>query len=442
MKNVIQVVKENKKAGITLSVMFCIALLYNIFTPYTTDDFSYMLSFADGARITNPLQIFGSLWDHYLTINGRILPHFFVQFLLIFPKWVFNILNAGLFVYLIWLVLSIVEEKKFSMLMFVAVVLAFWIYVPAYGQIFLWLTGSANYFWAFLISLLYMRCYINLMQKPEHCLDNKGIAILSLFSLFFGAYSEMVSFPVIFICFIMMCVTMWQEHNIKKYWKYCIPIMTGAIGYLTLVLSPGAASRDKEITLGRIFKNLIDIFESYYTCVKPLLVIWAVFLMIAVYFKISKKAIIISVCFFMINIISMAMLSVASYVVSRHYAVPVFYLLVAITVLMQEVRDKGSVGCVPYCICAYLVVMSLWSLWEGTYDIYDVYRQNTQREAYIYEQVANGEEVVTVTMIRPLTKYSCKYELSDIGPVEASIWPNPEIARYYGLKMIYGVEPY
>ena len=121
---------------------------------YILDDFSYMLNFANGTRITNPLQIIPSLWDHYLTINGRVLPHVFVQFLLMFPKWIFNCINAGIFVALTFLVLNIAENKKFSTPMFIAVQVAFWIYVPAYGQIFLWLTGSANYSWAFYISLL------------------------------------------------------------------------------------------------------------------------------------------------------------------------------------------------------------------------------------------------------------------------------------------------
>ncbi len=441
MKQAIQGIKQDRKVVITVCIMFLTAFLYNAFTPYTTDDYCYMLNFANGSRITNPLQIFESLWDHYLTIHGRILPHFFVQLILMLPKWVFNIINAFVFTAIIWMMLEIGGKKKFSIVMFAAAAIGFWIYVPAYGQIFLWLTGSINYSWAFLFSLIYMKFYINLYQKPDKRLSKKGIFWLSFYSLFFGAYSELVSFPVVFICFILVCLVMLEKRSVKKYWQYCIPMVTGAIGYLTMLLSPAESSRQAEFSIGAIFKSLIDIFESYYTCAKPLLFAWAILLAVAVYIKADKKVMVVSGCFLLISLISMSMLSIASYVVSRHYAIPVFYLLVAVTVLMQEIRDKGSVGCIPYCICAYLIVASLWSLWEGTYDIYDVYRQNTQREAYLYEQAANGEEVVTVTMIRPLTKYSCKYDLSDIGPVEASAWPNPEIAKYYGLKMIYGVEP-
>ena len=434
-------IKQNKKVWILLGGMFFVAFLYNMFTPYTTDDFCYMLNFANGTRITNPLQIFESLWDHYLTIHGRIMPHFLIQLILMFPKWVFNFFNAGVFVALIWLMLGLGGKKKCSVLIFLAVAVGLWIYTPAYGQIFLWLTGSINYCWAFFFSLLYMKVYIKLYQMPEKRMTTKKLIGFSIASLFFGAYSELISFPVVFLCFVLVCLVMFEKKSIKKYWTYVIPVITAAMGYLTMLLSPAESSRQAELSLGFIFKNFIQIFESYYTCAKPLLFMWAILLTIAIYMKAEKKVLVISGSCFAISLISMSMLSIAGYVVSRHFAIPIFYLITAVVVIMQEIRDKGTIGCVPYCICAYLLVAGIWSLWEGTYDIYDVYRQNTSREAYLYEQVEKGEEVVTVTMIRPLTKYSCKYELSDIGPVERSDWPNPEIAKYYGLKMIYGVEP-
>ena len=229
--------------------MFLIALVYNAMSPYTTDDYSYMLSFSNGERITNPFQIFGSLWSHYLYIHGRILPHFFVQLLMIFPKWVFNIINDAAFVWMIWLMLHVVEKKKFSLLMFIAVPIALWIYIPAYGQIFLWMTGCMNYCWAYIFSLIYMKIYIRLFKKPDQLLENKGIAILSVYSLFFGAYLELISFPTVFVCFIIVCLVMLEKHSIKRYWKYCIPMVTGAMGYLTMLFSPAESTRQAEFSL-------------------------------------------------------------------------------------------------------------------------------------------------------------------------------------------------
>ena len=121
MQKVVGKIKNNKMTVISVLGIFLIAVFYNALSPYTADDYSYMLNFSDMSRITNPFQIFPSLWDHYLTVNGRILPHFFVQFFMIFPKWVYNIVNALVFVGLIWMMLNFVEKKKFSVLMFIAV---------------------------------------------------------------------------------------------------------------------------------------------------------------------------------------------------------------------------------------------------------------------------------------------------------------------------------
>lgn len=441
MQKIVQKIKENKKMVIAAAILFLAAFFYNLLSPYTTDDYSYMFSFADGARITNPLRIFESLQSHYMHIHGRILPHFFVQLILMFPKWIFDILNAGAYLLLVILVLQVPCKKKFSTLLFFAVPVAFWVYIPDYGQIFLWLTGSINYCWAFILSLLYMKVYVNLFQNPQKKLAGKGILALSVFSLFFGAYSELVSFPVIFICFLIVCMVMWEKHTIRAYWSYVIPIAAGAAGYLTMLLSPAETTRQGTFALSLIFKRFIDIFETYYQCAGTLLILWAVFMVLANYFKADKKQIIVSVCLFAVNLISMAMLSVASYVVPRHFAIPIFYLLASIITLMQSLRGRGQIECVSYCVCAYIITISIWSIWEGTYDIYDVNRRQQEREAYIYEQIESGNnEVLTVPIIRPLTKYSCKYDLMDIRTDDADPWPNAEIAKYYGLKKIYGQE--
>jgi len=350
--------------------------------------------------------------------------------------------NAMAYVFLVHLMLGITGKHKFSVLMYIAVPIAFWAYMPAYGSVFLWLTGSANYFWGYLFSLLYMKVYIDLYRNPMKTFSNKGIWIFSVCSALFGAYSEMISFPVVFICFVILCILIYEEKEIKKYWKYVIPIVTAAAGYLTMVFCPAEVTVKEGLSLGYLFKNFIDIFETYYLCTQSLLIIWAILFVLAVWFKSDRKARVISICFLAISVISMAMLSVARYVVARHYATSVFFMIAAVVVLMQSLRGKGNVESIIYCICAYVIMSNLWNLWDGTYDIYDIHRRCAERDAYIYEQVNSGnDDVLTVPVITPLTKYSCKYDLIDIRIDDADPWPNAEIAKYYGLGKIYGIKP-
>lgn len=441
MEKIKKAVKAEKGTVVVIGLLFLIAFIYNTFSPYATDDYAYMYSAVTGERIINIFQIFPSLWDDYLNIHGRVVPHFFLQFFLIGPKWIFNLVNAGMYVLLIWLMLNVVRyEKRSHILLWLAVSIALWTFVPAYGQIFFWMSGTVNYSWCYVFALIYLKIYISLYFNPEKSLDKKTLTVFCIYSFFFGAYSELVSFAVVFISFLLLCMTMYEKKCIKKYWNYAIPTLTAAAGYLTMLLSPAQENRKGDLTLGAIFRKLIDIFETYYQLTEILLAVWAVLLVIAVCYSVDRKKIIVSIALFGVNFISMAMLSVASYAVGRHYANCVIFLITAILMLMQALCEKGRIGCVSYCICAYVLVTGIWGLWEGTYDIYSVYRQHTEREAYIYEQrdSVDGDVVVYVPLITSATKYSCKYDLLDMQTTDIEPWPNTAIAKYYGIKEIYG----
>ena len=436
--------KENKWTTVTIGVMFFIALLYNTMSPYAADDYSYMFSAVTGEKISNIFQIVISLMDDYLKVNGRVLPHFFVQFFMIFPKWVFNLVNAAMYMALIGLLLN---KNKNGMkdnsrpVLWLAVAIAMWVFLPAYGQVFLWMTGSINYSWSYVFALIYLYFYRRVYLSPSDVLNGKQIVGLSVYSFFFGAYSAQVSFATVFVSFLILCMLMYSERAVKKYVHYVIPVITAAAGYLTMILSPAETERLPEMSSGGIFKRVIDIFETYYMSARTLLIVWAVLLAVSIYFKIKRKEMVISAAFVVISIVTMGMLGAASYVVARHYTNSLFFLLAANIVLVQALTEKGNAKVVPYCICAYLLTANIWVVWEGTYDIYSTYKQHQEREAYICEQRDSGNgDVVYVPMIRPLTKYSCKYDLTDLQTNDTYVWPNSAVAKYYGIEKIYGID--
>ena len=43
-------------------------------------------------------------------------------------------------------------------------------------------------------------------------------------------------------------------------------------------------------------------------------------------------------------------------------------------------------------------------------------------------------------MITLLTKYSCKYDLTDLQVDDTYVWPNSAVAKYYGIGKIYGIK--
>lgn len=442
MQKLTRQMKLNMNLTVIIVCTFFVALLYNVLSPYTADDYSYMFSSVTGERITNVFQIFPSLLDNYLKMNGRVLPHFFLQILLIGPKWIFNVVNSAMYVWLLWLMQRMNGNKKdVDLLLWITSAVGLWIFLPAYGQVFLWMSGSVNYSWTFVFSLVFISFYIRLLKKPHELLKKKSIIGLCIYGFFFGAYSPQLSFSTVFVSFLILCVVIYEEKEIKKYLIYVIPVVTAALGYLTMILSPAETERLPEMTPGVMLTRVLDIFETYYSGMRMLLGVWAVLLVLAFYFGVNKKEIIISIAFLLISMLSMAVLFAASYIVGRHYANADFFVLMANLVLMQSLIKKGKVGCVAHCICAYLLITSIWILWLGTYDIYNTYKQQQARDSYVYEQIEQGNiHTIYVTKILPETKYSCKYDLADLHADDTQVWPNYAIAAYYGIEEIYSIE--
>ena len=104
--------KKNRKLYISLFVIFLVALVYNVLSPFTTDDYSYMYSFATNERITSLFQVFPSMVTHYAEMNGRTAPHFLAQCLLIFPKAVFNVANSLMFTAFVYLIYKVTSSSK------------------------------------------------------------------------------------------------------------------------------------------------------------------------------------------------------------------------------------------------------------------------------------------------------------------------------------------
>ena len=95
--------KSRKTVGICLICLFVLMLGLNILTPMMVDDYIYAFSFKNGQRITSIGQIVGSMQQHYITMNGRLISHSLVQIMLMMPAWIFDILNAWMFCVLIYM---------------------------------------------------------------------------------------------------------------------------------------------------------------------------------------------------------------------------------------------------------------------------------------------------------------------------------------------------
>ena len=156
----------------------------------------------------------------------------------------------------------------------------------------------------------------------------------------------------------------------------------------------------------------------------------------------NKTEILIALSFFFISVISSGMLMIASYLPERSLANGIVFLLIGIVQLLQLLRGHVRLECISLCVCIYLLVSSLMSYWEGSYDIYRVHKEQAVRDAAIENSVNSGSMTIGVPIITSTTKYSCKYGLLDLNGKDADEpFPNVYIAKYYGLDKIYVIYP-
>ena len=437
--------KISKKQLFTFIFLFILAFLFNYWTPYVADDYTYMYNMANGQRITSVFQIFPSLAVHYMQYgNGRVVSHFFVMLFLMAPKVIFDLLNALIFVFFISFIFRLTARKKsFSVLLLLAIPTLFWLYIPAYGQVFLWQTGCINYMWGYLFALIFINVYVELLRGHSILNRKWKLIVFCLFTLLFGNYSENVSFSVIFTGFLLLCITMYQQKSIKKYLTYVLPVISGAIGYLVLLLSPsGSAKFSDNLSLSALVKNGIDLFTTYYSMCKFPLILFFVLLCIAVYYKMDKNEIIIALSFLFISFVAAAMLILASYLPERSLANSIIFLLFGIIQLLQLLRGTNRLECASLCVCVYLLVSSLLTFWDGSYDIYRVHKEQAARDERIENSIASEDLTLGVPIITSTTKYSCKYGLLDLNPEDSNEpFPNVYMAKYYGLDKIYVIYP-
>ena len=353
-------------------------------------------------------------------------------------------MNAFIFVLLILSIYHLTSHKKAcSLLLFFAIPTLLWLYMPAYGQIFLWLDGSINYMWSYLFALLFLSVYITLLRGKSLLNQTWKLILFCVFTFLFGNYSENVSFSVIFTGFLLLCITMYRQKSIRKFFIYIFPIACGALGYLILLLSPsGSAKFSENLSLSLLFKNAIEIFTEYYNACRIPLILFFVLLGIAIYHKLNKTEILIALSFFFISVISSGMLMIASYLPERSLANGIVFLLIGIVQLLQLLREHVRLECISLCVCIYLLVSSLMSYWEGSYDIYRVHKEQAVRDAAIENSVNSGNMTIGVPIITSTTKYSCKYGLLDLNGKDAKDpFPNVYVAKYYGLDQIYVIYP-
>lgn len=429
--------------ALLLTAVFGVMLCGNLLTDKFADDFAYVFSFADGTPIRSFSGLLSSMREHYLTVNGRVIAHAFVQVFENLPKGVFAAVNAGMFTLSLALGYTLCTGKaKRSNFMLLGLFAAIWIYMPAFGQVNFWLDGACNYLWAQVFSLLFLLPYVRFFEKRPVFLD-AGHAVkkilFTLYALIMGAYSENLSGAALFMAILLLVLVRCDQKR-KVPFTAMLPILTGIAGYAAMVFSPGELqSKNAGFSALRILYQTEKVADRFH-------VIWVVIAALVVLFFISaalhvdKKRLLLAGVLTCGGVGAGLIFALARFYPYRSLAGAMLLLTLACGVLARALLEAKKAKPAILCLLTLLTLSLCYHCPHGMKDVYLVHTAVAENRQLLLEQKEAGETDIRLPVLAAETKYSAVDGLIYLSTSNADYWSNLYMAKYYGVGSILGTE--
>lgn len=421
---------------IICALIFLFMAALNFLTPKCVDDYAYMISLVTIKPISSFSDIFASLQNHAYSINGRLAAHFFVYLFDWMPKPVFNIVNAAVFLCLILLAGKFCKcGTEHSTLLFVFIFCCIWYFEHDFGQVNLWLTGSCNYLWGIVLSLVYLAPFFDRYVSGKKIDSFVSAVFFIIFSFLSGAYNEVTASSTVFISVLFILVIVFRRNEHPE-WYYYASVLAACIGFVTMFLSP--AQSEKAAEAPGFAARLVAAAEMYFAY-WPLILCWIV---IFLYFVSRHKpaaetsdALFLSGIFMLGSLAANFVLVFASSYAGRCAAPGLVLLIIALGILLGRL-DTGNAGNAAFVIMLLIIPFAAYNTVFGVYDILRTGQEMRQNVSTIINAQESGETSVEIPCVYPSTKYSAIFNLKYIDTETPYIWPNENMATYYGIESV------
>lgn len=421
-----------------LAAVFAGMLILNFWTPYAADDFNYLIHFGTKEPLRSLADVAESMYIHSLNMNGRVLSHTFAQLLGMAPKALFNVLNAALYtmlMYLIWRAAGFGHKKSPALLAMIC--MAFFAFLPVFGQVCLWFVGAANYLWALVWGMCFLLPFLRRYLAGDDGLKGWRFPLYCLGCVLFGSYSEITSFVCIYLAAALLVLARLLKGTPLKH-RLWLGWLLACVGYCVLLVIPAerSAKQASGMDLQLLLTNFLRASAMLLRHCGLLLAVFCVLLLLALKRRGDRDRLVLSVLLLTGALGGNYMTVVASYYPARCLATSALLLLLACAMLLRP----HLTGTVPRTAGGILAAVFLIQAWFGVSDIYRCHRDFLAREAVIVAAAEAGETRVTAEIVQARTPYSVFWEVRDLSTEDPTTWPNFAMGKIYGIEIL-GIYP-
>ena len=440
-------VKLNKKKIFICSIIitFLVMLTLNNLTPLLADDYEYLY------KTKSWMTILIDEYNQYMTWTGRSVVHIIARIFLLLPKGIFNVFNALAYTIVTYLVYRLTlqkQDEKYNSFRFIIIQVLFWLFTPAFGEVFLWETGSANYLWGSLIILSFLYVYHREIIE-EHVFTKTKLMIFLMFALgiLAGWCNENTSGGALLI---VLGYLGWQFYTKRKLSLWMFTGVAGnAIGLALMALAPGNKIRATYFARStwslprKAMTGIITIFEQMKENLSLFLVILILLLVLYAYISQDKKRVYLSVVYFISGMATMLVLAIspAALDYGRSYYGAVLFLIIAFSMSLPNYKVNIRFSPIYSVLYVILVCTFFMNVMVGVSDVFLSKLDLTKQYSYLVEQEKKGNinNVFPDISYSNTTKYSAYSNHLSHVKTNSDAQVNRSVAKYYGLESVRSV---
>lgn len=277
----------------------------------------------------------------YISWTGRFVSSAFLGVFLYLPAWAFVVVNTAMTLS-IFLCCIILGSGKCSwqkaLVLFSIAYLLIWFFVPSFGEVMLWRTGSIVYLWTTTALLAWLVPYRLLLEGNSSRWSAPRTVAFAAFSLMAGNGMEHTSFCVFLMASAILLVLVRRKASIPAWAWWGLGCLLA--GWILLMAAPGNYARAGNIgwpTVSLIVKHSLKICKFL---LEPFIALPALYVIGSIFYCRKTRgpiqsSIAMSTFFIFFGILNMLALIPTPLIVERALAPSYFIILCGILSLLS-----------------------------------------------------------------------------------------------------------